>query len=96
MGIPLEPQKQEFGIFMLNPLKLLRPTIYLLRISSAKFQIPRREMVAQNDSLATSYMFPIWLTPAVNDKSKGRDTPFKISQLSSNVFIHGQEYTALL
>ena len=60
------------------------------------FQIPRREMVAQNDSLATSYMFPIWLTLAVNDKSKGRDTPFKISQFSSNVFIHGQEYTALL
>ena len=53
-------------------------------------------MVAQNDSLATSYMFPIWLTLAVNDKSKGRDTPFKISQFSSNVFIHGQEYTALL
>lgn len=50
---------QEFGIFMLNPLKLLRPTIYLLRISSAKFQIPRREMVAQNDSgnlLHVSYL----------------------------------------
>lgn len=53
-------------------------------------------MLAQNDSLATSYIVPNWLTLAVNDKSKGRDTPFKIGQFSSNLLIHGQEYTALL
>jgi len=40
------PQSRNLGIFMLNPLKRLRPTIYLLRISSAKFKIPRRQMFA--------------------------------------------------